>query len=82
MNTVFVTGASGKIGKVLTRQLLEKGYYVVVLVRDKLKFPLEDKNLRIVEADILEIDKYQKEIRNCDFVYHLAVYQRTQLIPK
>ena len=75
MTTVFVTGASGKIGMELTKRLLDRGYSVVALVRNRAKLPLENKNLVIVEADILDTGKYIDDIRNCDYVFHLAVYQ-------
>ena len=72
---VFITGASGKIGKRLLAQLLKNNYKVIVLVRNKSRLPTRHPNLKIIEADILEVKKYFKEIRECDFVYHLAVHQ-------
>jgi len=72
---VFVTGANGKIGKKLVAELLNRNYKVIALIRDKNKLPLKHPNLEIVESDILEVNKYRKKIRECDYVYHLAVYQ-------
>lgn len=71
---VFVTGASGRIGSYLVKALLKEKYQVIVLVRNKNKIK-KRKNLRIVVADINEIDKYEKEIKKCEVVYHLAAYQ-------
>lgn len=72
---VFITGASGKIGRKLVAELLNRNYGVVALVRDKNKLPLRHPSLKIIEADILQQKKYFREIRKCDYVYHLAVYQ-------
>lgn len=74
-NRIFVTGASGNIGKKLLTQLLEKNYDVVALTRNKSGLSIRNPHLKIIEADILETKKYLKEIRECDYVYHLAVYQ-------
>jgi nucleoside-diphosphate-sugar epimerase len=73
--SVFVTGATGKIGRTLVEELLKRGYNVVALVRDKSRLPLNHSNLKIITADILELNKFKKEIRACDYVYHLAAYQ-------
>ncbi len=72
---VFVTGGTGKIGSRLVPKLLNKGYRVIALVRDKSRFTLKHNNLEAIEADILEVNKYQKQLHECDYVYHLAVYQ-------
>lgn len=70
-----MTGANGKIGNKLVLKLLNNGFYVMALVRNKSKLPFEDHHLKIIEADILESKKYSREIRTCDYVYHLAAYQ-------
>lgn len=58
---IFVTGASGKIGSKLIVALSKAGYEVVTWKRPG--------------VDILETEKYVKEMRGCDYVYHLAAYQ-------
>ena len=63
---VFVTGASGKIGRKLVTRLLNESYEVVALVRDKNKLPLKHPNLKIIEADILQQKKYFNRVRECD----------------
>lgn len=69
---VFVTGASGKIGQKLLAELTKK-YEVYALVRNKDKLKISGAN--IIEADILEINKYKKIMCDCDVIYHLAAYQ-------
>lgn len=75
MKKIFVTGATGKIGNYLALILLDQGYKVIALVRDKSRLSIEHKNLKLIEADLLETNKYQKELQKCDFVFHLAAYQ-------
>lgn len=71
---VFVTGASGNIGKYLVKRLLEGDFKVVVLTRNPLTI-FYDKNVEVIVADILEIEKYKKQMCNCQYVFHLAAYQ-------
>jgi dihydroflavonol-4-reductase len=68
-----VTGATGYIGNILTRELLDKGKKVRVLVR-----PTSDtsslKGLEIekVIGDILDKDSLIRAFKGADTVYHLA----------
>jgi len=70
---VFVTGASGNIGKYLVERLLVSGFDVIVLTRNSsLSY---NRKVKVVVADILEIDKYKHEMCSCQYVFHLAAYQ-------
>jgi dihydroflavonol-4-reductase len=68
-----VTGATGYIGNILTRELLDKGKKVRVLVR-----PTSDtsslKGLEIekVIGDILDKDSLIRAFKGADTIYHLA----------
>jgi len=75
MAEIFVTGATGKIGKKLLTQLLAKNYHVVALVRNKAKLPLKHPRLKLVIADLLQPEKYSAELKKCDYLFHLAAYQ-------
>ena len=73
--TVFVTGATGKIGRYLVPRLLSDGFSVKVLVR-KNNFPLlDDERLQIFEGDITDKCLIKEAIQGCDYVFHLVVYQ-------
>jgi len=72
---IFVTGASGKIGQKLVVQLLNKGFGVMALVRNRSKLQLKDPHLKIIEADLLDSEKFARYFKKCDYVYHLAAYQ-------
>lgn len=71
---IFITGGAGYIGSLLTPYLLEKGYKVKVF--DTLFFgnhflPKND-NLIIVQGDIRDNKKIEKESRGYDYFVHLA----------
>ncbi|MGP1410958.1 MAG: NAD-dependent epimerase/dehydratase family protein [Peptoanaerobacter stomatis] len=74
MKTAVVTGASGFIGKALTKKLLELGYYVYVVVRNKSKISeLIYDNLNVIELDANNYDKMSKYIhKDVDVFYHLV----------
>lgn len=79
MPKIFVTGASGFIGGHLVKRLLKKGYQVKALTRDPNKKPaLEKLGARVVVGNF---DKafLRKELKDCNFVYHLAATKETFL---
>lgn len=71
---VFVTGASGNIGKYLVEGLLKAGFKVIVLTRNP-SLVFNSKQIKVVVADILEIEKYKNEMCSSEYVFHLAAYQ-------
>jgi nucleoside-diphosphate-sugar epimerase len=76
---IFVTGATGYVGEQLAKKLAQEGHIVHILARQKQKaqkmFP-DDSNFQIFEGDILEANKIQEAMRNCQEVYHLAAYAK------
>ena len=74
MEKVFITGATGFIGNNLVSKLLEKGYKVKILVRDKKKlnrFIWKDL-IEIVYGDILEPESFSRKINDCEIIIHSA----------
>ncbi|HEY4695694.1 MAG TPA: SDR family oxidoreductase [Candidatus Hydromicrobium sp.] len=68
-----VTGATGCIGNVLTRELLRKGKKVRVLIRSTSDISsLEGLEIEKVLGDILDKDSLIKAFKGADIVYHLA----------
>jgi nucleoside-diphosphate-sugar epimerase len=69
----LVTGATGHIGNVLTRILLEKGEKVraLVLPGEDLT-PLEGLNVEITEGDVLDPASLKEAFQGVQDVYHLA----------
>lgn len=74
MTKVFVTGATGFIGGNLVTKLLNKGFSVKILVRNKKKLlphKWKDK-VDIVLGDILEPETFEGKINDCEIVIHSA----------
>lgn len=69
----LITGGAGHLGNVLTRELLERGEKVRVLVLpgEDLK-SLEGLDFELVEGNILDRDSLRAAMRGVDVVFHLA----------
>lgn len=78
---VLVTGANGLLGTHVIQQLLEKGYTVNGLLRNKDKFLLtEHTNLELIEGDLRNQTIVNKAIKGCDAVIHCAAITAQNLI--
>ncbi|WP_288441678.1 NAD-dependent epimerase/dehydratase family protein [uncultured Chryseobacterium sp.] len=79
MKKVCVTGATGLLGTNVILKLLQNGYSVTALVRQKSSWlGEENENLKLVEADLLcDISVYLTDI-NC--IIHVAAETRQNLI--
>lgn len=70
---VFVTGASGFIGKRLADSLVERGYQVNALIRDPLKGEkLKEKGINIFLGDITYPETVKEAVKGCSIVFHCA----------
>lgn len=72
-NIAVVTGANGFVGSHLVDFLLEKNYEVRCIVRrtSNLKW-LQNKNIKIYDCGLLEIDALAKAFKDANFIYHVA----------
>lgn len=68
---IAVTGASGRIGNVLVRRLLEAGHEVLVLVRRENK-ALSGLPLQRVQGDVFDAAALAELVKDCEVLYHLA----------
>ena len=69
----LVTGATGHIGNVLVRQLIERGKKIRAMIMPGEDIsPLDDLEVEIVEADVLDYQSLLKAFHQVDIVYHLA----------
>jgi UDP-glucose 4-epimerase len=74
----FITGGAGFIGSHLVDKLIEKDYKITVydnLSSGKKQFlnnHLQNKNFKFVKADLLNLNKLKKEIKDHDVVFHIA----------
>ncbi len=71
--TILVVGATGKTGRPLVEQLLEKNYKVRVIVRSSHKLPaevLENPNTTVIEASVLDLtdEEMAEHVKDCDVV--------------
>ncbi len=73
MKKVIVTGANGFLGTHLCKKLIERGYEVSVLVREK--SDLSDlKNIKVnyFYGDVTDIVSLKNSFKGHDYVFHLA----------
>jgi putative NADH-flavin reductase len=63
-----IFGATGGTGLELTRQALERGHQVRVLVRNPSRMPLVNQNMRIVLGNVLEHESVTKTVLGTDAV--------------
>ncbi len=68
MTTVFVTGASGNVGRNVTRELLGRGHSVAALVRA----PVGIEGCRPIFGSLADIGSVAHEISKADSIIHIA----------
>lgn len=82
---IFITGLAGMIGFHLAKHVSKLGwkvigldnfndYYDINLKRDREKLLKTEFGVQIIDADIRNIHSYEKEIKDCDLLIHLAAY--------
>ncbi len=70
---ILVTGATGHIGNVLIRQLLDKGEKVRALVwRGEDTTPIRGLEVETIEGDVLDLSSLKTAFKGVDTVFHLA----------
>ena len=75
---ILITGGAGFIGSNLCEALIKRESEVVCLdnfstgKKENIKLLLEDKNFRIIEGDIRNLDDCFKATKNIDYVLHQA----------
>lgn len=73
---LLVVGASGRTGRHLVEQALERGYGVTAFVRDRSRLPIEDPRLTVVEGDVLDADAVGRAVRGQDAVLSALGHKR------
>lgn len=69
----LVTGATGHVGNVLVRKLLERGEKVRALILPgESREPLSGLKVEAVEGDVLDLDTMRESTRGVKGVFHLA----------
>ena len=81
----FVTGGAGFIGSHLVDKLIQKGNQVTVYdnlssgKKQFIKQHLDDKKFKFIQADLLNLERVEKEIKNHDIVFHIAANPHVRL---
>lgn len=80
---IFLTGATGFIGKRLLRKIIEEGHKVTVLVRDiNTAKQFKKSGVKAVIGDITKPDTFTKHLNNCHTLIHLAAIRSNWGSPK
>jgi nucleoside-diphosphate-sugar epimerase len=74
---VLITGATGKLGPVLMKQLQEKGYecFAFVLPGDPLIKNIEKVKPNIVEGNLADYASIRKAVKGMDYIIHMGTIQ-------
>lgn len=75
---ILVTGGTGKIGRKLVRRLIAEGSYVKVISRSGTDLWNSHQHVEIVKADLFDEAVLRQVVLQCEYVFHLAVYQDIQ----
>jgi len=74
MKKILITGAAGRLGGNVTKQLLDKGYAVRawVLPDDPKRSKLDSFDVEIIEGDLRDEDCCRRAVQNVDAIIHTA----------
>ena len=76
MHNIFITGASSKIGCTLVKNISDKAWQVVVLIRDPFK-AFDVSGVKVVQGDLLDPESYTAGLEGIDTVLHMAAVTHT-----
>jgi len=71
LQQVTIFGASGKLGRALTRRFLERGIQVRA-VKHRSDIPIEHEKLEVVQADVRNFDDVRSAVKGSESVISLA----------
>ncbi|HEY6285184.1 MAG TPA: NAD(P)-dependent oxidoreductase, partial [Ktedonobacteraceae bacterium] len=70
---IFVTGATGVLGKTIVPMLIADGHTVCALSRSEAnRDMLQDFGARPVQANLFDVTSLKRELIGCDAILHLA----------
>ena len=72
---IFLTGASGFLGRSLAKSLLAAGHEVLALHREsRLPSSLHCKELQEISGDLQKTEDLREAVEACDAIVHSAAY--------
>ena len=78
---IFVTGATGFLGKALVKALLKEGHQVKVLVRNQERLKELKSKVEVVHADLGDKADMAEAVKGVDIIFHLAAIIHEVSIP-
>ena len=71
---IFITGASGFLGRHFIRDSSKDQFSISALVRDKKSVEQDPlfRNINLFEGDLNRIEEFSNEIQKCDYFLHIA----------
>ena len=75
---VLVTGGTGFIGSNLIEKLVARNYEVYTIAKDSMNIEfLKSLNVKVLEHDLNDLPDLESDLRDVDYIYHLAGVTRT-----
>lgn len=79
---IFLTGAKGKIGRSLLKDIINKNYQIVALAHTTQADELRGPGIKYIYGDILEPASYASGLKGADIVLHMAAVTHTNKVNK
>ncbi|WP_299453998.1 SDR family oxidoreductase [uncultured Microscilla sp.] len=74
---IFMTGATGYIGRLLAQKLAEQGHTIHALCRSSSQTgDLQHPNIKFFEGDLLDSHSIDRAMASCQQAYHLAAFAK------
>ena len=73
---IFIVGGTGKTGKELIKQGLERGHSITALVRNPDQLKISKPDLKIIKGNVLIPDSFEKSIHGHDAVLSALGHKR------
>lgn len=75
--TIFLTGATGKIGRAFLIDVINEDYQIIVLAHAAHTAEIHSPKIKYIYGDILEPDSYTPGLKGADIVLHMAAVTHT-----
>ena len=73
---LFIVGGTGKTGRKLIEQGLERGHVITALVRNPGKVKISNPNLKIIQGNVLARESFESSLKGQDAVLSALGHKR------